>query len=115
MIKVKIFKGKNGLIEGYYISGHAGYAIKGKDIICAAVSALAQTILISLVEVCSINEEEIDYFIDEEKGILSVNIPKTIDKDTRNKAEIVFKTLEVGIKSIIENYPEYVTLEYGEV
>jgi hypothetical protein len=116
VIKVKIFKDKkNGFIERYNISGHAGYDVKGQDIVCAAVSALAQTVLISLVEVCGINEEKIDYLIDEGKGLLSVKVPKTIDIDTRNRAEIVLRVLEVGIKSIIENYPEYVTLEYGEV
>lgn len=115
MIKVLIFKDKNGFVQRYSISGHAGYDIKGQDIVCAAVSVLAQTVLISLVEVCNIKEEDIDYFIDEKKGILDVYIPKTIDIDTRNKVQVILETLEVGIKSIIESYPEYVILEYGEV
>jgi uncharacterized protein YsxB (DUF464 family) len=115
LIKVLIFKDKNGFVQRYSISGHAGYDIKGQDIVCAAVSVLAQTVLISLVEVCNIKEEDIDYFIDEKKGILDVYIPKTIDIDTRNKVQVILETLEVGIKSIIESYPEYVILEYGEV
>mgnify|MGYP001285148943 FL=1 len=115
MIKVKIFKDKDGFIEKYNISGHSGYDVKGQDIVCAAVSALAQTILISLVEVCGLKEKEIDYFIEEENGILNVEIPKTIDIDIKRDVQVVLKTLEVGIKSIIESYPEYVTLKYGEV
>lgn len=115
MIKVKLFKNRTGYIEKYNITGHSGYDVKGQDIVCAAVSILAQTVLISLVEVCGIKEEEMDYLIDEKKGILDVNIPKAINADTRNKTEVILKTLEVGIKSIIESYPEYITLEYGEV
>lgn len=115
MIKVTIFKNKDSYIEKYNVSGHSGYDVKGQDIVCAAISALAQTTLISLVEVCDIKEKEIEYFIDEEKGILDVNIPKTIDIDIRNKAEVVLKTLEIGIKSILKSYPEFVILEYGEV
>lgn len=115
MIKVIIFKNKDNYIEKYNISGHADYDIKGQDIVCAAVSALAQTTLISLVEVCGIEEKKIEYFIDEEKGILDVNIPKTIDIDIRNRSEIVLRTLEIGIKSIQTSYPEFVILKYEEV
>lgn len=42
MIVVKVRE--NGLT----IDGHAGYAEKGKDIVCAAVSALAQGVVHSL-------------------------------------------------------------------
>ncbi len=115
MIKITIFKDRNGYIERYRVSGHAGYNIKGKDIVCAAVSALAQTTLISLVEVCDLPENKIDYVLDEEKGVLDVTLSKTIDISIRTKTEIVLKTLEVGIKSILEGYPEYITLKYREV
>ena len=39
MIKVRM-KYKSNLIEEISISGHAGYADKGKDLICAAVSSI---------------------------------------------------------------------------
>lgn len=115
MIKVNLYKNSEDYIGKYNVSGHAGYASKGQDIVCAAVSVLAQTTLMSLIEVCGIDEEEIKYAIDDEKGILDVSIPKTIDSDIRNKVQIVLKTFELGIKSIIESYPGYVTLEYREV
>ena len=115
MIEVCIFKDEKDYIVRYNISGHAEYDIKGKDIVCAAVSVLAQTTLISLVEICGIEENEIDYFIDEEKGLLDVSISESINVESREKGEIVLKTLELGIKSIIESYPEYVILRYGEV
>ena len=115
MIKVKIFKDDKDYINRYTISGHSGYDIKGNDIVCAAVSVLAQTVLFSLVEVCGVKEEEVYYFVEEEKGILDVCLPKAIDKSIKDRTQIVLKTLELGIKAIVENYPEYVILEYGEV
>ncbi len=42
MIKVKIEK-KNNKIENIFISGHSGYAEKGSDIVCAAVSSVVTT------------------------------------------------------------------------
>lgn len=115
MTEITIFKDIKGYIERYKISGHSGYDIKGKDIVCAAVSILGQTALISLVEVCGVRENEINYTIDDEKGIMDVTISKTIDKSIRRETEIVLKTLEVGIKAILESYPEYITLKYREV
>ncbi len=40
MIKIRVTE-ENGLIRSLSISGHAGYAEKGKDLVCAAVSGIA--------------------------------------------------------------------------
>ena len=37
------------MITGYKVSGHAGFAEEGMDIICSAVSALTQAILQTMV------------------------------------------------------------------
>ena len=52
MIKVEL---KDNLIT---IKGHAGYADKGKDIVCASVSSIVITTINAIVE---INPEAIDY------------------------------------------------------
>ncbi|NLW22227.1 MAG: ribosomal-processing cysteine protease Prp [Tissierellia bacterium] len=114
MIRVCLYKNNEGYIDRYSIKGHAGHDVKGQDIVCAGVSVLAQTALISLVKICGIKEDEVHYIIDEDEGILDVTLPD-LDMDIRNKTEIVLKTLEIGIISIVENYPEYVTLIYREV
>ena len=114
MIDVTIYKDKSGYIRGYNVSGHAEYDVYGKDIVCAAVSVLAQTALISLIEVCHVSEDDINYIIDEDKGILDTQISKVLSPDIFDNVEVVLKTFEVGIKSIIESYPKYVTLRYKE-
>ncbi|KGG80191.1 hypothetical protein Y919_07755 [Caloranaerobacter azorensis H53214] len=115
MTKVTIYKNKRGSIIGYELKGHAGYAEYGKDIVCAAISVLSQTALIALNEVCGIDTNDIKYRIDEEKGHLSVIIPDNLTKEKRFKADIVFETMIVGIKGLLKEYPDYLTLEYGEV
>lgn len=115
MINVKIYRDSNGNIFKYTVEGHAGYSTSGSDIVCAAVSMLTQTTLIALNEVCKIDEEDIDYFIDDEKGKMSVAIPKTLQSEKLYSANIVLKTMEVGIKALIDSYPRYITLKYGEV
>lgn len=115
MTKVEIFKDNMGNIIRYRVSGHTGFAEEGEDIVCSAISVLAQTILVALVEVIGILESELDFNIDEKKGILDVKLPKSIEEITKKEAQILLKTFELGIKKIIESYSEYVTLKYREV
>ncbi len=115
MTVAEFYKDNKGNITRYRIYGHSGYEEKGKDIVCAAVSVLSQTALRALVEVIGICEDDIDFYIDAENAVLDVNIPSNLDEVTKSEVEIILKTLEVGIESIIEIYPKYVTLRYREV
>ena len=57
MIKVNI-KAKEGNINFIKISGHAGYDVCGKDIVCAAVSSITITTVNALIK---LDENAIDY------------------------------------------------------
>ena len=50
MIKATIFRNNADELVGFEISGHAGFAERGQDIVCAAVSFLATTVVNSLEE-----------------------------------------------------------------
>ena len=108
---IKVVYSSNSLI----VTGHANYDDYGKDIVCAAMSILAQTTLLSLVEVCGLDENTIKYSIDEKSGFIDVELPKDIEISILEKTQILLESLIVGINSIVESYPEYVTLENGEV
>lgn len=113
MIKVVIYKDNKNIV-GYTVSGHANYSEYGQDIVCSAVSVLAQTVIISLLDVCGIDEKLLKYKIDDD-GYLEVKLPKNIDEKIFEKSQTVLYTFDVGIRSIIEGYGEFVTLEYREV
>lgn len=115
MIKVKILRNSEGNIAGYNVEGHSGYSRKGRDIVCAAVSILTQNSLIALHEVCGVDEENIKYYIDDKKGILKVLLQGNLNEVQRNNVYIVLSTMELGIKNLMESYPENVRLEDEEV
>lgn len=115
MIRVNIYRDKSNYIKRYTVSGHSNFDDYGKDIVCAAISVLAQTSLLSLIEVCGLKEESIKYTINDKNGFLDVNLPKNIEKPTLENTQIVLNTLIVGINSVIESYPKYVTLQDREV
>lgn len=112
MIIATIYKDKKGYIKRYSVKGHSDYGEYGSDIVCAGISALTQTVLISLVEVCEIEERHISYRIDEETGFLDVSLPKNIEALKLEKTQILLRSLVVGIKSMIESYSDYINLEY---
>lgn len=110
MTNVKFYKNKQGHFVKYTISGHAGYDVHGNDIVCAAISVLGQTGVLSLKTVLNV---DIGYTIEE--GYLEVVIPSDLGQEKLKETNIVFETILIGIKSSMEAYPEYITLEYGEV
>ena len=52
MIRIKLTK-KDNVIEKVEIKGHADYADYGKDVVCSAVSSIACTALLGLIEFSS--------------------------------------------------------------
>ena len=82
------------------IKGHAGYADAGNDIVCAAVSALAQT-LIRCIE--DLTETKIEYdissgWIDIKHGILS------------ERASVLIESFFIGVYMAAEEYPDCVKI-----
>lgn len=69
MIKVKVKKNNNKIYE-LVINGHAGYDIRGKDIVCAAVSSIAITTINNIIAL----EDSIYY--EENSGLLKIRVEK---------------------------------------
>lgn len=107
MVKVRIIKNSMNCIEKVEVSGHADYAKHGEDIVCAAVSVLAQTIIIGLVEVL---KQDIEYKISE--GYLMFNLDNKNNNDSINA---LLNTFELGIENITQGYGKYLKLIKEEV
>ncbi len=81
--------------------GHAGYAPHGQDIVCSAVSALVQTLIQSVEDLCT---DEISYHL--QPG--SVEIKH--DALTHN-AQVLFDAFMIGVYMIADSYPKNVVVE----
>lgn len=113
MTEVVIFKDSRDNIVGYIAEGHSGYANHGEDIVCAAISVLTQTALLSLNKVCGIREKDIEFGLKD--GYLKVMIRGRLEAKAREWANIVLKTMVVGLESVKAEYPDFITLKYREV
>jgi uncharacterized protein YsxB (DUF464 family) len=55
MITVTFQRCPNGYIRRFTATGHSGYGAEGSDIICAAISAIAQTMIGSLQDLAGLH------------------------------------------------------------
>ena len=83
------------------VSGHAGYAAAGKDIVCAGVTALTMSLVKSIND---LTEDKIEYEIS----------PGRVDIHCGNLSEagmLLVDSFFIGICLIAEKYPDHVRIE----
>ena len=103
MIKVLI-KTRKKEIMGFTIEGHANFDSYGSDIVCAAVSMLSYTVINAL----DYYKKDLYFSDDDEKMSLLLS-------DNTKETSVILKTFEIGIKTLLENYSDYINLKYEEV
>ena len=82
------------------IIGHANYAEPGKDIVCAAVSILAQNLMLSIEELTA---DKIQYSM--QPGTVCIKF-----RDLSEQAQLLIDSFFIGVKAIAEAYPENVKI-----
>lgn len=80
------------------IQGHSGYAPPGKDIVCAAISALSQTLISALEDLAG---EKIEYDI--EPGYMDIRYEHLTERGS-----LLIDAFFVGICGIADAYPDHV-------
>lgn len=105
MTKVNFFEEEERL-RGFRIRNHTNYAVHGEDIVCAAVSALAQTAVLGLQKVvgikCSLILEE---------AYLSCILPTDLPEKQEAEAQIILKVLYEGLIAIEKEYGKYLRVK----
>ncbi len=109
MTRITVFLSGDS-ITGFEAKGHAGYADHGEDIVCAAVSALTQTAYLGLAEYVSPDTK-----VSQKDGALRVDLPKELDPAGRERAELILGTMLSGLRSVQENYSDYLKIIKKEV
>ncbi|WP_407378656.1 ribosomal-processing cysteine protease Prp [Megamonas funiformis] len=92
---------------GYNIFGHANFAPKGKDIVCSAVSSIAQTAILGLNEILKKN---IIFEQDISLGFLKVMINNP-DKDS----DLIIRTMALALERLEKIYPQNISVKYNKL
>ena len=95
MIAVSVRKGR------ITASGHAGFAEAGKDIVCAGVTALIQTLVKSVDD---LTEDKIEYEISPGRADIYYGDPS-------EEGKLLVDSFFIGICMIADEFPDHVRIE----
>lgn len=87
------------------ISGHALYDDYGKDIVCAAVSAVSISLINAVEALIGIPLETV-----QGDGQLICYVPKLQETPSDEQVQLLMETLVFSLKSIAKEYPSFVTI-----
>jgi uncharacterized protein YsxB (DUF464 family) len=99
MINITIYKNAEDVITGFKVSGHAGYANAGSDIVCSAVSALVINTINSIGHFTS---DRFSLDQDEKKGLIEFHMISQPGSD----ASLLLNSLALGLNGVMEEYSD---------
>lgn len=105
MIAVTVRRNQQGQIEGFTVQGHAGYAQRGYDIVCAAVSALTQTAVWGLRERAGLPLQ-----VEVREGWLFCQLPPHLGREERLKADLLLETMLDGLQQVAQLHPDRLSI-----
>ena len=97
-------------IQRLTVSGHAGFAQSGRDIVCAAVSVLMTTGINALESVAGVQP---NIWQDEQAAVMGMELPRNLEEKTMHDAQVVLKTVLQGFRDIQEGYPKHLKIMDG--
>ncbi len=109
MTHVSVIKTSNGEYVGFNCIGHSGYAERGEDIVCAAISVLVINTINSLDQLAG---EKIRLVTNEEEGLIDCRF----DGQINDKSRLLLDSMVLGLKEIKKQYGKtFIDLTFEEV
>jgi hypothetical protein len=106
MIRIEVIRGAGEKFKSLEICGHAGYAEYGKDIVCAAVSALAETAALSLEKVAGVKP-----LVRKREGYFLLKLPENITEDAYTRSSIIIEAICLGLEDMSKSYPSHIQVK----
>lgn len=109
MIKVTIKKDQSGQIHSFEMKGHADFAEYGKDLVCAAASAVSfgsVNAIITLTEITPIIKQKGD------GGYLYVEVPSMINSEKAANIQLILESMIVSLQTIEQDYSKYIKVTF---
>ena len=87
--------------DGIKVSGHANYAEDGKDIVCAGVTALTQTLIRALE---GLTKDEIEYEVSPGRADIHYG-------NLSEEGRLLVDSFFIGVCQIADEFPDHVRIE----
>ncbi len=106
MTRIRLVCGKDGAFKSCEALGHAGYAAKGNDIVCAAETLLLRTamqLLESEPHLCATADVSA-------RGTLAFSVTGPYPECLKERLVCTADFLRLGLRSLAQEFPEHVLL-----
>lgn len=115
MIKVSILKSKAN-IEKIQVTGHAGYADRGEDILCASISVLIFTLIEAMDAIVKLDKDKYSYQIDPKAPLMGLEIKyDKLRQDELIQVKALTGAFELGCRKSAEAYEDFIKIKIQEV
>lgn len=106
MIQITVQEQASGRINSFEMSGHADYAEHGKDLVCAAASAVSFGAVNAILTLTG-NTPAIQQ--GEDGGYLKVVLPETEDDHDQ---QVIVRAMIVSMQTIEQDYAQFIKITF---
>jgi uncharacterized protein len=107
MISITINRSESESIQSFKISGHAFFADRGKDIVCAGASAVSVGAINAVHALTGVTPE-----IEQGDGFLHCVVPDKLPEDINEKVQLLLEGMVVSLRTIEEEYGEHIKITF---
>lgn len=111
MIQVAIKKDQSGQVRSFEMKGHADFAEKGKDLVCAGASAVsfgAVNAIMSLTNITPTIQQGKD------GGFLKVTFPQILDTKKNEQVQLLLQAMIVSLQTIEQDYAQHIKITFNK-
>ncbi|EUJ33238.1 hypothetical protein MFLO_03810 [Listeria floridensis FSL S10-1187] len=94
---------KDGLIASFTMDGHADFAERGSDLVCAGASSIAYGMVNAISEVMDFTP-----ILEEEEGYLHYSVPAEFVKE--DTVQILLRGMVNQLRSLAYSYPDHIKI-----
>lgn len=109
MIHVHIKQTSDGNISSFKMSGHADFAEKGQDIVCAGASAVSFGSINAIMELTGAKP----VIKQSDGGYLECKIPDTLSSNAAEKVQLLLQGMIISLQTIEQDYGKYIKITFG--
>ena len=102
MTKCEFFR-EGARITGFSVSGHSGYEEAGKDIVCAAISAVVGMVEATINDVCGAKAK---IRVKEEDARITLTLPATCEEE--DTIQSVLAGMMLYLINLRDEYSDYI-------
>ncbi|MCZ0756664.1 ribosomal-processing cysteine protease Prp [Anoxybacillus sp. J5B_2022] len=107
MIHVEVERTDDGKIAAFTMSGHAQFAKRGQDIVCAGASAVSFGSINAIIALTNVKPRITQ---GEKGGYLRCELPVVEDAQIDEKVQLLLEAMLVSLQTIEKDYGKYIRI-----